>query len=47
MIGVEIKEINGNTLEFVNKSFMWLPKTITITIIANSVIANINMSSVS
>ena len=38
MIGVKIKEINGNTLEFVNRSLMCLARRITITIITHKVI---------
>jgi len=47
MSGVKIKEINGNTFEFVNRSLMWLAKRITITIITKTTIAKINVSSVS
>jgi len=47
MIGVRIREINGNNLEFENTSLMWLAKKITITTITNTVIAKINVSSVS
>jgi len=45
MIGVKIKEINGKTLEFVNKSLIWQAKRIAITIITNTVIVMINVSS--
>jgi hypothetical protein len=45
MIGVKIKEINGNTLEFVNRSLTWLARRITITIITKTVIAKINVIS--
>jgi len=45
MIGVKIKEINGNTLDFVIRSLMWLAKRITITIITKTVIAKMNVSS--
>ena len=45
MIGVKIKEINGNTLEIVHRSLMWLAKRITIAIITKTVIAKIIVSS--
>jgi len=45
MIGVKIKEINGNTLEYVNRSLMWLAKRITATIITKTVIVKISVSS--
>jgi len=45
MIGVKIREMNGNTLEFVNKSLMWLAKRNTITTITMMVIAKIIVSS--
>jgi len=47
MIGVRIKEINGNTLDFVKRSLMWLAKRITIAIITKTVIAAIIVYSVS
>jgi hypothetical protein len=47
MIGVTIKEINGKTLEFVKSSLMWLARRITIKIVTKTVIAKINVSSVS
>ena len=45
MIGVKNKEINGNTLDFVIRSLMWLAERITITIITKTVIAKMNVSS--
>jgi len=45
MIGVKIREMNGNTLEFVNKSLMWSAKRNTITTITKTVIAKIIVSS--
>jgi hypothetical protein len=45
MIGVKIKEIKGNTLEFVNTSLMWLAKRITITIVTKTEIAKMNVIS--
>jgi len=47
MSGVKVREINGNTLEFDNRSLMQLAERITITNITKTVIANINVSSVS
>ena len=45
MIGVKIKEKNGNTLVFVNISLMWLARRTTIAIITKTTIAKINVSS--
>jgi len=45
MIGVKIKEINGKTLEFVNRSLMWYAKRNTITSITKKVIVKINVCS--
>jgi len=45
MSGVKIKDIWGNTLEFVNSSLMWLTKRITITIIIQTAIVKIKVNS--
>jgi hypothetical protein len=45
MTGVKIKEINGNTLDFVNRCLMWLARRITTTIITKTAIAKISVSS--
>ena len=43
--GVRTREINGNTFEFINRSLMWLANSITITIIAKTVITKISVIS--
>jgi len=45
MIGVKIREINGNTREFVNKSLMWFANRVTIITITKMVIAKISVIS--
>ena len=45
IIGVTIKEINGNTFEFVKRSLMWFARRINIAIVTKTAIEKINVSS--